>query len=67
MQNFLGIAFVWTQTYRQILKSALGYLSSNVWQNPDVENGADIENEHFKQPHIAIELANEIESQYADT
>ena len=26
--------------------------NSNVWQNPD---DPDDENEHFKQPHIAIE------------
>ena len=28
--------------------------NSNVWQNP---NDPDDENEHFKQPHIAIEQA----------
>ena len=43
--------------YRQIFKSAVEYLSSNVWQNP---NDPVDENEHFKEPHIAIELANEI-------
>ena len=26
MQNFQGIAFIWTQTYREIFKSALVYL-----------------------------------------
>ena len=27
-------------------------INSNIWQNP---NDPDDENEHFKQPHIAIE------------
>ena len=26
MRNFQGIAFIWTQTYREICKSALVYL-----------------------------------------
>ena len=30
MRNFQGIAFIWTQIYREIFKSALVYLSYSV-------------------------------------
>ena len=34
MQNFQGIVFIWTQTYREIFKSALMYLSGKkfMWE-----------------------------------